>query len=712
MRAQWLQPLQAFPSRKENNMHTKDLLIEIGIEELPTYAVHALSVAFENTLCEGLHASLIPYGSVQAYATPRRLALLIQNVATHSQETTIERRGPALAAAFDKAGNPTAACLGFAKSFQADVSALSRIESDKGQYVAYQEKIPARATETCIAALIEKALQQLPIKTPMRWGNHTLAFVRPIHWITLLWGDKTIPDTILGFTPISHTYGHRFHAPGVLPIGSPREYASLLRNVGYVIADFQERRNVLHSQILAILSAQNLQIIPDDALLDEITSLVEWPVALLGHFDPSFLQIPHEVITATLKQNQRCFTVTNAKDELQHFFITVANIESADPNTVIAGNERVVHARLSDALFFYNQDKEHSLESRLPKLGKVVFQEKLGTLLDRTQRLSSLAQKIAPLVNENPVTAGRAGLLCKCDLASNMVNEFPELQGVMGSYYAFHENLGDNIATSIREHYLPRSQNDSLPQTLLGVTVALADRFDLLAGLFLLDKKPKGDKDPFGLRRAAMSILRIILEHKLDLDLSFLISEALLLQPVNMKAVAETDLLAFICDRLFSLLQEKNISSPVFSAIMALRPSKPLDIYYRATALSEFLQRPEVSSLSQAHKRVNNILSKEDFSTHDNHEINLHLLLEPAEKTLVKLLAQQYPIVTMLCQQQKYTDALLEITQLRDAIDKFFDSVMVMVETIELKQNRLNILRKIQGLFLQVADLSFLSISS
>ena len=692
-------------------MQTKDLLIEIGVEELPTYAVHTLSIAFENALCEALTGALITYGAVQAYGTPRRLALLIQDVATHSQETVIERRGPALAAAFDKDGNPTPACLGFAKSFHTDVSHLSQVESEKGRYVVYQEKITPRASETLLANLIEKSLQKLPIKTPMHWGDNPLAFVRPIHWITLLWGDGTIGDTILGFTPQRTTFGHRFHAPGVLPLSSPREYASLLRNVGYVIADFQERRNVLHAQILALLATQDLHIIPDDALLDEITSLVEWPVALLGRFDAHFLQTPAEAIVATLKQNQRCFPVVNTKQELQPFFIAVANIASLDPAAVVAGNERVVHARLSDALFFFNQDKEQTLESRLPALGQIVFQEKLGTLLDRTQRLSLLAQKIAPHLNENPVSAARAGLLCKCDLASDMVNEFPELQGVMGYYYATHEEIAENIAVSIREHYLPRSQNDTLPKTLLGAVIALADRFDLLAGLFVLDKKPKGDKDPFGLRRAAVSILRILLEHKLDLDLSLLISEALLLQPVSAKAAIETDMLAFICDRLFSLLQEHNIPVSVFSAVMALQPSRPLDIYHRALALNQFLQRPEIASLAQAHKRVNNILSKEDFSTYGS-DIAVHLLIEPAEKTLVKILAQQHPIIVALCQQQKYTDALLEITRLRDPIDKFFDSVMVMAETIELRQNRINILREIQGLFLQVADLSFLSISS
>lgn len=692
-------------------LHTKDLLIEIGVEELPTYAVSALSIAFENLLCEGLDTALISYGNVQAFATPRRLALLIQDVSIHSQETVVERRGPAMAAAFDKEGKPTPACLGFAKSFSVDVSALSQIESDKGRYIVYQEKIAARATEELLASLIEKALQKLPIKTPMCWGDNTLAFVRPVHWVTLLWGEKTIAGTILGLTPQSYTYGHRFHAPGVLPISAPSEYVSVLRNVGYVIADFQERRNVLHAQILALVEAQGLHVIPDDDLLDEITSLVEWPIALLGRFDAHFLQTPSEAIIATLKQHQRCFPVVNAKGELQPFFVAVANIASNDPQAIIAGNERVVHARLSDAMFFFNQDKSQTLESRLPALGQVVFQEKLGTLLDRAQRLSLLSQKIAPVLNENPIAAARAGLLCKCDLASEMVNEFPELQGIMGFYYAQHENIADNIATSIREHYLPRSQNDILPQTLLGVTVALADRLDLLSGLFLLDKKPKGDKDPFGLRRAAVSILRILLEHKLDLDLSFLISEAILLQPVNTKAIIESDILAFICDRLSGLLQEQNITPTVLAAVMALKLSKPVDMSYRAIALNQFLQRPEVYSLAQAHKRVNNILGKETMASIDLH-IHVDLLKEPAEKTLAKHLAQQQPIIHAFCQQQKYTDALLALALLREPIDQFFDTTMVMVEDPALKQNRINILRAIQNLFLQIADLSYLSVSA
>ncbi len=687
-----------------------DLLIEIGTEELPTHAVEPLSLAFAQTLLTLLDQKQIDHQLHYVFATPRRIGLLIKSVASATPAQMIEHRGPPKSAAFNAQGAPTPAAIGFAQRFNIEVQDLATISTEKGDYLIYHQQQAPLATETLLLGLIEQALNGLPIKKPMSWGAHTFKFVRPVHWALVLFGDKIIPGKLFEQKISNQTRGHRFLHNEFITIDKPEHYAKRLFEQGYVVANFAARKNLIQEKMTALAQAHQLHVVVDEDLLTEVTCLVEWPVALLGQFDPRFLSLPPEVISCTLKQHQKTFVLVNAAQQLQPNFISIANIESKDPQQVIKGNEKVVHARLSDAAFFFAQDKKLTLEQQLSKLAKVIFQQNLGTLLDKSERIAGLMPIIAPLLKLDTDTMKHAALLCKADLTSFMVNEFPELQGIMGAYYAHYEQQDALIVSAIREHYQPQGANDTIPYTLSGTALSIADKIDTLAGIFALGKRPSGDKDPFALKRAMIGILRMIIEQQLPLDLKKLFSTALTLQPVTINHDAIlSELLTFAWDRLEALLREAQFPPGILQCVTATGCTKPYDMYLRLTALKEFMPKIEALSLASAHKRVNNLLAKQSGDL--KQVVNPNLLQEDQEKELAQLIHKQHDELLRLCQQQNYAAALLRLAELKPTLDAFFDKVLVLCEDEALKQNRLALLRQLNALFLIMADFSHLPVA-
>jgi glycyl-tRNA synthetase beta chain len=657
-----------------------DLLIEIGTEELPTQAVLTLSEAFAANILALFEKTNIAHQAHKIFATPRRIALLVEQVAEQVPGKTIEHRGPPVNAA-------SAAAQGFADKFNATVGDLEKIKNDKGEYYIYKEAQNARATSSILLELIEQALANLPIKKPMSWGSNTFKFVRPVHWALVLFGDEVLEGKIFDQKIGRETYGHRFLNNTAISIDKPENYEKILKEQGFVIANFNTRRSEIVEQITKRSAEKELTPIMDEDLLDEVTSIVEWPIAVVGQFDPEFLKLPKEVIGLTLKQNQKCFVLENNEKQLQPYFITIANINSQDPKQVIFGNEKVVRARLSDAAFFFAQDKKQTLEDRLSALAQITFQQGLGSVLDKSERIVKISKQIAGQLNVDPELMARAALLCKADLTSAMVGEFPELQGIMGGYYA-----KENIAQAISEHYQPQGPHDQIPSSLEGAILSLSDKLDTLTGIFAIGKKPTGDKDPFGLRRAAIGILRIIIEKNLFLDL---------------KDYVNDEVLAFILDRLEAWLKEQGYQAELFAAVRAINCTTPYDIYLRIQALQKFITLPEAASVISAHKRVNNLLKQNKVEKTDIDENRLFL---PAEKELVRQLKHQENEVIIFCKQREYSKALLHLAALKPALDSFFDSVLVMDNDESLKNNRLIILKKLNDLFTQIADLSYLPV--
>ncbi len=664
-----------------------DLLIEIGTEELPTQAVWNLSQAFAEKLLALFDKTQITYQSHQVFATPRRMALRVNKIAEQIPGKTIEHRGPPVNAA-------ASAAQGFADRFNISIDDLEKAKTDKGEYFIYKQAQAARSSASELLALIEQALAELPIKKPMSWGTHTFKFVRPVHWVIVLLGDKVLDGKIFDQTIGRDTYGHRFLNNTAINIDKPESYEKILETQGFVIADFDKRKQAIKKQIEDLGVEYKLKPIIEEDLLDEVTSIVEWPVALIGEFSKEFLNLPHEVISLTLKQNQKCFVLKDNQGKLAPYFITISNIKSNDPEQVISGNEKVVRARLSDAAFFFAQDKKQTLEDRLSALSKTIFQQGLGSVLDKSERMVKIAKQIAQELKLDPEPIGHAALLCKTDLTSAMVGEFPELQGIMGAYYAKHEKQSDEIATAICEHYQPIGANDQLPNSTPGAILSISDKLDTLTGIFSLGKKPTGDKDPFGLRRAAIGILRIIIEKKLFLDLKDYISDP--------------EVLDFIWDRLDAWLKEQAFQSELFTSVRAINCTKPYDIYLRVQALKEFIMLPQAASVISAHKRVNNLLKQNKV---EQSEINKNRLLLPEEKELFRLLGEKEKQVIELCQQRQYSKALIHLAELKPALDAFFDKVLVMDEDISLKNNRLTLLKKLNDLLIQIADMSYLPVA-
>lgn len=688
-------------------MTTQDLLIEIGTEELPPKQLKFLAQTFGDNIKRGLKKIDLESGELKVFATPRRIAMYLQDVEVQQRNQFVEKRGPALKACFDSEGNPTLACLGFVNACGGTVEQLTIEETDKGSWVFFRQELPGKPTAALLPAVIQQALAQLPVAKPMRWGNHAWEFVRPVHWLLILLGVDVIDAEILGQKSDRYTRGHRFMHPEPILLVHARDYEPKLEKEGFVIPDFEKRKQII-SQKISELAATKGELLTDTALLEEVTALVEWPVPLLAEFDPKFLEVPPEAIISAMKNHQKCFAVLNKEQQLQPYFITVSNIESKEPERVIVGNERVMRARLSDAQFFYHSDLQHSLESRLQELQKVIYQQKLGTLFNKAERIAHLAGFLAHQLQNDSQLAERAGLLCKTDLVSAMVGEFPELQGYMGYYYALRDDEPKAVAVAIREHYQPRYAGDRLPESILGSIVAIADRIDTLIGLFGIHQPPSGEKDPYGLRRAALGVLRILIEKQLPLDLYSILTHAFDLYNhvlTNPNTVQQS--FDFMMERLRTWYGDREVETEVFNAVLAKMPTKPLDFHERILAIQHFKELPEAKGLAAANKRVGNIL-KDQTGEWQNHPINPDLLQQDAEKSLLSALEAKNKEVEELFNQGKYTEAMTLLAALRSPIDNFFDQVMVMVEDENLRNNRLALLGRLQHLFLHVADISML----
>ncbi len=689
--------------------NSRDLLIEIGTEELPPKALKRLSEAFGAGVTDGLKNADLAHGEVSLYASPRRLAVLVRGLAEAQADKTIERRGPALAAAFDDEGCPTRAAEGFARSCGvASVDDLDRIETDKGAWLMYRAEQPGQASVELIPDIVRAALDKLPIPKRMRWGALTAEFVRPVHWVVLLFGDEVIETEILAVLSGRETRGHRFHHPGALYIAEPAAYAPLLETEGFVVADFTARREAVRAQVLEAGARLGGEAVIDEALLDEVTSMVEWPVAIAGDFEERFLDVPAEALISTMKANQKYFHVIDADGKLMPHFVTVANINSRQPERVREGNERVIRPRLSDAEFFWTQDRKRRLDSHIDELKNIVFQQKLGTLYDKAERVANLAGFVADSLGANREWAERAAWLAKCDLMTEMVYEFPELQGIMGRYYALHDGEPEEVALAQDEQYMPRHAGDELPATPTGQALAIADKLDTIAGMFGIQQPPTGSKDPFALRRAALGLLRIIIERQLPLELGAAIQAAVdgLDDRITAEGVSEK-VFDFMMDRLRAYYADIGVTPDVFDAVHARRPTRPLDFDRRVRAVNHFRSLPQADSLTAANKRIANILQQAQEKgiavpgTVDNAK-----LAEDAEKTLAERLIELEQEVIPLFDARDYEPALARLADLREAVDRFFDDVMVMVDDEALRANRLALLAKLRNLFLRVADLS------
>ena len=621
------------------------------------------------------------------------------------QDQEILKRGPALTAAFGEDGCPTKAAQGFARSCGVEVEVLDKLETDKGAWLVYKQFEKGRSLQQLLPDIVNQALAALPIPRRMRWGNSSVEFVRPVHWIVLLYGDDVVKANILGIDAGRYTHGHRFHHPDPIYIAEPDAYQPLLESEGHVLADPEIRREAIKAQVIEQGKQLGGTAVIDKDLLDEVTALVEWPVALAGRFDEVFLEVPTEALISSMQDHQKYFPVKDRAGKLLPYFITVANIESRDVNQVRAGNERVIRPRLADAKFFWDQDLKINLAERAVQLKNMVFQKKLGTLFDKQQRLAKLATFISSQIDGNPVWAQRAAELCKCDLLSQMVYEFPDLQGIMGHYYARHDGEPEEAALAIEEHYWPAFAGDNLPASKTGQALALADRIDTLTGIFAIGQQPTGAKDPFGLRRAALGVVRILIEKNLDLDL-----EALLLQSVsnldnsiNIENIV-SDVFDYCMERLRAYYSEQGVAIDQFEAVMARRPTRPLDFHQRIEACKAFRTLPEAESLAAANKRIRNILRKAEEQVPDTYEPEL--LMEAPERKLANSLDQIRQQVTPLFDKGDYKTALQQLAALREPVDSFFDQVMVMADDQNLRINRLALLQSMNNLFLRVADFS------
>ncbi len=684
-----------------------DLLIEIGTEELPPKALRGLSQAFTRGVQEGLKQAGLKHADVVPYATPRRLAVLVSDLVAGQPERQSERRGPAVKVAFDEQGEPTRAASGFAASCGVEVDQLERQETEQGCWLIFRSTEVGQTTTSLVPGIVEKALANLPIPKRMRWGSSDIEFVRPVHWVVLLYGETVIDTEILGVSAGRQTYGHRFHAPSAISLEQPSAYALQLYGSAYVVVDFDTRRSMVRKQAEAAAVELGGTAIINDALLDEVTALVEWPVAVSGSFDEEYLELPDPALIATMQGNQKYFPVADESGKLQAHFITISNIESSNPEAVRSGNERVIRPRLSDAQFFYHNDLKHSLEERLEGLKNVVFQKDLGSLFEKSRRVSRLAAHIAIAMGETPEAvelAKRAGRLCKCDLLTEMVGEFPELQGTMGRYYAIAGGEPKAVVLALEESYAPRFAGAPVPVSTTSQAVAMADKLDTLVGIFGIGQVPSGAKDPFALRRAALGVLRIMIEAKLNLDLPKLLDAAVAEYPEDIDRTVVEPIFAFMNDRLRAYFLDRGILPDVFEAVQARHPERPYDFARRVQAVEAFRKLPEGEALSAANKRIGNILKKAEGERAE--QVDDALFGEDAEWNLAAKLAGLTPQVKKLLQSGDYSGALTRLAGLREAVDDFFDHVQVMAENPAVQQNRLTMLNNIHGLFLQTADIS------
>ncbi|RTZ67036.1 MAG: glycine--tRNA ligase subunit beta [Aquificaceae bacterium] len=683
----------------------KDVFIEIGTEELPPKALLTLSKAFSDGIVAGFNDASLQAKEVIPYAAPRRLAVLLKDMPTRQADQLVERRGPAIKAAFDDEGNPSRAAQGFAGSCGVDVADLERMQTDKGEWLVFKKEVKGKATQELVADIVSKSLSALPIPKRMRWGASDIEFVRPVHWIVMMLGNETVDAEVMGIKAGNETRGHRFHHPEKIPLSHPADYAKLLKETGYVIADYAERREMVRQQAEAAAKAVGGVAHIDNNLLDEVTALIEWPIAVSGSFDKEFLDIPQECLISSMQDHQKYFPVVDSSGALLPYFITIANIDSKNPDAVRQGNERVIRPRFSDAAFFWQQDGKVTLESRREATKKIFFQQKLGTLFEKTERVAELSQAIAKQLGANTSDAYRAATLSKCDLMSDMVGEFAELQGIMGRYYAQRDGETAEVADAMQQQYQPAFADDVIPASMTGKILSLADRLDTLLGIFAIGLKPTGSKDPYALRRAAIGVLRILIEGELSLDLKALLTIAAkgLSNKVDASAAVD-DTYAFIMERLRAYYKDKKIAGDVVDAVASVNPSRPLDFNQRVKAVTQFRELDAAEPLAAANKRIGNILKKAKGTIPD--AVDTSVLVEDAEKTLYQTILKQSETVSPLFADAKYTEALSSLADLRADVDNFFDSVMVMADDEALKNNRLALLQQMRNLFLHVADLS------
>ena len=684
-------------------MSAQDFLVELGTEELPPKALSVLGDAFLAGIEKGLLAAGLTYSAKQVFAAPRRLAVLITELAIQQPDRSVTLDGPPRQAAFDADGNPTQAALGFAKKCGVDLSEIDQ----SGPKLRYSQSIAGKTTTSLLPTIIEDSLNDLPIPKRMRWGARKEEFVRPTQWLVMLFGEHVVDCTILAQTAGRESRGHRFHHPETVRITSPASYLTDLR-AAHVLADFNERRQLIGKRIEELATEYEGTAIVPPALLDEVTALVEWPVPLVCSFEERFLDVPQEALIITMQDNQKYFCLLDAEGKLLPRFITVANIESKDPSQIVLGNEKVVRPRLTDAEFFYKQDKKQKLETFNQRLQNVVFQAQLGTVFDKAERVSKLAAFIAPRIGGDAQRAARAGLLSKCDLATEMVGEFPEMQGVAGYYYALADGEPEDVALALNEQYMPRGAGAELPTTLTGAAVAIADKLDTLVGIFGIGMLPTGSKDPYALRRAALGILRILIEKKLDLDLIKTVQFAVAQFGTKIKpAGLPEQVLEFVFDRLRARYEDEGVDVSVYLSVRALQPASALDFDQRVQAVQAFRKLPQAAALAAVNKRVSNILSKA--------EGNISSTVEPKyfdnanEFSLYSAIQQADQAVQPMAAQRQYSESLARLAALREPVDAFFEAVMVNAEDASVRANRYALLARLRGLFLGVADISLLS---
>lgn len=695
-------------------LEKQNLLFELGSEELPPKTLLKLRNALTDGIIAGLNEAELSFSNVKSYAAPRRLAVFIENLAQMQADKTVQKRGPAVQAAFQADGSPTKAALAFAQSCGVEFDQLERLKTDKGEWLACTQTIAGQTAQQLVPEIIRKSIANLPIAKRMRWGSFATEFVRPVHWAVLLYGDEIIETEILGLQTGNQSHGHRFHAPQTITIDKPENYAQILFSQGKVIADFEARKNQIRADAEKAASAVNGIAHIEDDLLDEVTALNEFPVPITGHFDERFLALPAEVLITTMQENQKYFPVKNTDGSLRPYFITFSNIESKNPVSIQNGNERVVTPRLSDAEFFWKQDRRYSLADFAPRLETIVFQEKLGTVAQKVERLVKLAEYIAPKINADVELAKRAAFLAKNDLMTEMVGEFGNLQGIMGRYYALADGENPTVAQAIEEHYLPKQAGGAIPASDIGCIVALADKIDTITGIFAVGLIPTGDKDPYALRRAALGVLRILIENNININLAELVkfsyfqnAKAILAPLLTGTTVPQPSgydepITNFIMERLKGYCLDKGFTADEFEAVLAVNPAEPLDFMQRLQAVKAFRQLPEAESLSAANKRILNILKKSESPAAQT----VGKLVEPVEIELLELAQKSADDIKPLLEKRDYQATLNRLAELKQPVDVFFDGVMVNCEDLELRANRLALLNFLSEQFLTCADIS------
>jgi len=692
--------------------NAEDFLVEVGTEELPPKALRKLMDAFAAGIQDGIEKNRLGHGEIRAFASPRRLAVIISVLEARQEDRDVKRKGPPVSIAFDDQGQATKAALAFAKKCGVEVDDLEREKTDAGEWLSLTAREAGQSSASLMPGIVQQSLDALPIPRRMRWGDHTEEFVRPVHWLIMLHGTAVIPGAVLGIESSNKTRGHRFHTNGELEIESPADYVSTLESPGYVIADFVLRREKIVELVADAAKNAGGVAVGDDALYDEVTALTEWPVSLTGSFDEDFLALPREVIVATLTNHQRYFPVADKQGALLPAFITLANLESREPDRVRDGNERVIRPRLADAAFFWSTDQQVALGDRTEALKNVVYQKGLGSLHDKSMRVAALAGLLADQLGVDKELPTRAAVLAKCDLLTGMVGEFPELQGTMGAYYARADKEADAVARAIGDQYLPRFAGDALPATIDGQVLALADKLDTLAGIFVLGKKPTGNRDPFGLRRAALGVIRILIEKKLELDVVAAIKAAVVQQPASGEdlGLISDSLHDFLLERLKSYFLDSgnDYTADMFEAVRVRQPTSLLDFEDRLHAVVVFLGLEQSVSLAAANKRTANILRQAEFRAAET-TLDAALFSDDAERVLFQAMQSAKEDVVPLIRNRAYSDSLRRLAELRVPVDSFFDDVMVMTDDAATRNNRLALLAELRELFLGVADISRLT---